>query len=237
MDLKSKLLDQIESSQNNVTDTQTVQDIIQKTFLWTWGITFIVFAVWYYIVSLIKAWTISTWNYMVAFWASFIIGLILIFGITWWYTKMRYSTLAVLTLLFAVAEWIWLAWVLYAYNASSVINAFAWASILFIVLAIYGYTTKTDLTKLWSLFLVWLITIIILSLVNMFLLHSSQLEMILSIVWLVIFLWLVAWDMQILKIMAQSWDRRLEMVFWVSLYLDFINIFLELLKIFWNRND
>ena len=237
MNLKSSLVDQIQSSTKNITDNQTVQDIIQRTFLWTWGITFIVFAVWYYIVSLIKAWTISTWNYMVAFWASFIIGLILIIAITWGYSKMRYSTVAVLTFLFAIAEWVWLAWVLSAYNASSVINAFAWASILFIVLAIYGYTTKTDLTKLWSLFLIWLITIIILSLVNMFFLHSSWFEMIISIVWLVIFLWLVAWDIQMLKTMAQSWDRRLEMVFWVSLYLDFINIFLELLKIFWSRNN
>ena len=236
MDLKSKLLDQIKSSQDTITDNQTVQDIIQKTFLWTWGITFIVFAVWYYIVSLIKAGTISTWNYMIAFWASVIIWLILVIAITWWYSKMRYSTVVVLTFLFAIAEWIWLAWVLYAYDAASVINAFAWASVLFIVLAIYGYTTKSDLTKLWNLLLVGLITIIILSLVNMFLLHSSQLEMIISIVWLIIFLWLVAWDMQMLKTMAQSWDKRLEMVFWVSLYLDFINIFIELLKIFWNSN-
>jgi len=237
MNLKSKLLDQIWSSQENIVNNEVVQDIIQKTFFWTWGITFIVFAVWYYIVSLIKNNIINVWEYMITFWISFILWLILIFVITWWYSKMNYMTVAILTLLFSIAEWVSLSWILYMYNAASVINAFAWAAILFIVLAIYGYVTKTDLTKLWSLLIVWLITIILLSIINIFFIHSNQLELILSIVWIVIFLWLTAYDIQILKTMAWSWDRRLEMVFWISLYLDFINIFLELLKIFGNKNE
>ena len=122
------------------------------------------------------------------------------------------------------------------YNATSIINAFAWAALLFIIMAIYGYVTKTDLTKLWSILSVWLITVIILSVINTLFIHSSSFELIISIVSIPIFLWLIAFELQTLKLMAISGDRRLEIVFWISLYLDFINIFLELLKIFWDRD-
>lgn len=237
MDLKTKLLDQLESTEWNIINNEIVQWIIQRAFLWTWGITFIVFAIWYYVVSLMKTWVINASQYTIAFWASAILWLIFVVAITWFYSKMKYSILAVLAILFAVVEWVWLAWVLYVYNASSVINAFAAAAVLFIVFAIYGYVTKTDLTKLWTLLFVWLIAVIILSLINMFLIHSSQFDMIISIIALVIFLGLTAWDLQMLKMMAQTWDKRLEIVFWISLYLDFINIFLELLKIFGSSND
>jgi len=148
---------------------------------------------------------------------------------------MNYTTLSVLTIMFAIAEWVWIAWILTIYNAASVINAFAWAAILFIVMWIYWYVTKTDLTKFWTILFIWLIVLIILEIINMFM-WSSWFEMILSAVWLLLFMWITAWDLQMLKTMATTWDRRLEIVFWVSLYLDFINMFLELLELFWNKN-
>ena len=238
MDLKTKLQENIKSYSNSGTmlDNDTVQGIIQKTFLWMWWITLIVFLVWYYVLWLLKDNYISAWNYQVAFWASFVVSLLLIVVITFKYSSMKYSTLSILALLFSVSEWVGLAGILAIYSATSVINAFAWAAVLFLMLAIYGYTTKQDLTKFWTLFIVWLITIILLSLLNVFLLHSSALELWLSIVGLLLFLWLTAWDIQILKQMAQTWDRRLEIVFWISLYLNFINIFIELLQIFGSRD-
>ncbi len=239
MSLKAKLEQQVqmELNQNTITNNDTVQSIIQRTFLWLGWITAIVFAVWYYIVGMIKAGTIDPSQYMVAFWVSAILWLWLVFAITWFYTKWNYTTLSILAILFAVAEWVWLAGILAVYNAASVINAFAGAALLFIIMAIYGYTTKADLTKLGTILIVWLIAVIVLSLVNMLFIHSSWFELIISIVALLIFLWLTAWDLQLLKQMAATWDRRLEIVFWISLYLDFINIFLELLKIFGSNND
>jgi len=246
MDLKAKLKESLQSASTwevlwqqmeiNV-NNEVVQSIIQRAFLWLGIITFIVFAVGYYMVSLIKAWTITPTQYMIAFWASAILWLVLVFVISWFWQKFNYATLAILTILFAVLEWVWLSWVLAAYSSASVINAFAWASVLFIVMALYGYFTKTDLTKLWTLLLVGLIAIIILTIINISFIHSSWFDLILSILWLIIFLWLTAWDLQILKQMAATWDKRLELVFGVSLFLDFINIFLELLRIFGDRDS
>jgi len=173
---------------------------------------------------------------MIAFWVSALAWLWLVVAITWGYQKMSYTTLSVLTIIFALAEWVWLAGILSTYGIASVINAFAWAALLFVVMWIYGYVTKTDLTKFWTILLVWLITLVILEVINIFI-GSSQIDMILSWVWVLLFMWLTAWDLQILKMMADTWDRRLELVFWVSLYLDFINIFMMLLRLFGNNNE
>ena len=188
-------------------------------------------------VSLIKSWAITPAQYNIAFWASAILGLVLVFVISWFWQKFNYATLAILTVLFAILEGIGLSGVLAVYSSASVINAFAGASVLFIIMALYGYFTKTDLTKLWTILLVWLIAIIVLTLINVLFVHSSGFDLVLSIIGLLIFLGLTAWDLQILKQMAATWDRRLELVFGVSLFLDFINIFLELLKIFGSRDE
>ncbi len=235
MDLKAKLKDSLVSETGAVVPSEIVQSITQRSFLWTWAITAIVFAVAYYIVWMIKWWAIDPSQYMIAFWVSAFAWLWLVIAISWGYQKMNYATLSVLTIIFALAEWVWLAGILAAYNAASVINAFAGAALLFVIMWVYGYVTKTDLTKFWTILLVWLITLVILEVVNMFL-WSSQLEMILSWVWVLLFMWLTAWDLQMLKMMAATWDRRLELVFWVSLYLDFINLFIMLLQLFGNRN-
>jgi FtsH-binding integral membrane protein len=236
MDLKAKL----EESLAHVwveTNNEIVQKIIANTFLWTWAITAIVFAVGYYMVYLIKTGAINPGQYTIAFWASAILGLILVFAISWFYEKFNYKTLAVLALLFAVAEGVWLGGILSVYSAASVINAFAAAAVVFVWMAIYGYTTKTDLTKLWVILFWWLIWLIVLSLINVFFVHSSGLDLWLSILWLLIFMWLVAWDLQMLKMMASTGDRRFDIVFAISLYLDFINIFLEILKLIGKSDD
>ena len=239
MDLKTKLKESLqeELSHQNIANNETIQWIIQRSFIWMWVITAIVFVIWYYIVWLIKSGQIEASQYKIAFWVSAILWLWLVFAITWWYEKMKYSTLSILAIIFSIVEWVWLAGVLAAYNAASVINAFAGAALLFIIMAVYGYVTKSDLTKLWTILLVWLIAIIVLSLINVFFIHSSWFDLVLSIVGLLIFLWLVAFDLQTLKLMAITWDKRLEIVFWVSLYLDFINIFLTLLRIFSSSDD
>ena len=239
MDLKAKLQESINQELNSWTlmENETVQSIIQKTFLWMWAITAIVFAVGYYMVWLIKSWAIEVSQFTIAFWVSIILWLGLVFAISWFWQKMSYTTLSILAILFAVAEWVWLTWVLAYYSTASIINAFAGAALLFIIMAIYGYITKTDLTKLGSMLVVWLITIITLSLLNMFFFHSQWFDLVLSIIWLLTFLWLTAWNLQTLKLAAQTWDKRLEIVFWVSLFLDFINIFLYLLRIFGSNND
>lgn len=230
MDLKTKLKDQLNSVVNDsIVNNETVQKIIANSFLWMWIITTIVFAVWYYMVYLVKTSSIDSNSYFIAFIASIIIGFVLVIVISWFYEKFNYTTLAILALLFAVSEWVGISWILASYSATDVINAFAAAAALFIIMAIYWYTTKSDLTKFGTILLVGLIALIIVEVINIFI-GSSQLGMILSWIWILLFMWLVAWNLQVLKLMAASGDRRFEIVFGLSLYLDFINIFLEILK-------
>ena len=227
----------IEQAHSALEKNLEAQSIIQRTFLRMGLITFLVFAVWYLILYLIKAQTISLVQYAPLFWISMIGGIILIFVISFLWQKMNYVTLASLAILFALLQWVGLTGVLYTYSAASIINAFAGAWILFVIMALYGYFTKSDLTKLWPILLIWLIAVIVLSLANIFLIKSSTLDLALSVITLIVFLWLVAWNLQVLKLVALSQDRRLEIVFWISLYLDFINIFLALLRLFGNSRE
>ncbi len=235
MDLKAKLQDSLINSSFGTVNNELKQSIIQRSFLWTWIITTIVFLVAYYIVWMLKWWLVNPHQYMIAFWVSMIIGFWLVIAITWGYQKMKYPTLAILSILFALAEWVWLAGILSIYNAASIINAFAWAALLFLIMGVYWYITKTDLTKFWTILFVGLITLVILELINLFL-YSSWLSMVLSWLWVLLFMWLTAWDLQTLKAMSETWDKRLELVFWISLYLDFINIFIMLLNLLWSNN-
>ena len=89
--------------------------------------------------------------------------------------------------------------VLEAYTSASVLMALASTMVLFICMAIIGHTTEIDLTKFGSLFMVGLIVLIITSALNIFLIHSTMLELVLTYAGVIIFLGLIAYDMQKLR--------------------------------------
>ena len=108
-------------------------------------------------------------------------------------------------------------------------------------MAIAGYTTKTDLTKMGSLLMIGLIGIVIASVINIFM-QSDKMSFICSILGVIIFTGLTAWDVQKIKNLAAEDDgstsfRKLSVMGALSLYLDFINIFLYLLRLFGGRKD
>ena len=214
-----------------IIESNVEQSIIQAAFMWLWIITAIVFLLGTYLST---SWFVlsSAMSWGIAIW-----WLLLAIIISWLYESMSYLTLWVLAILFWILEWVWLSSIFAIYSSTSIIWAFLWASILFIVMAIYWYTTKRDITKWWNILFVWLISIILLTLINIFFLQSSWFDIALSIVWIFIFLGLTAWDLQMLKIMSETWDKRLSIVFGVWLFLNFINIFLDLLNLFWNSDQ
>ena len=111
---------------------------------------------------------------------------------------------------------------------------------MFGTMAVVGYTTKTDLTKFGSIIFMGLIGIIIASVVNMFM-HSSTLDYIISFGGVLIFTGLTAYDVQKLKRIGSQiteeneTSRKMTIMGALTLYLDFINLFLFLLRIFGNR--
>jgi hypothetical protein len=109
-------------------------------------------------------------------------------------------------------------------------------------MAIAGYTTKTDLTKLGSILFIGLIGIVIASVINWFT-HSSQLDYIISILGVIIFTGLTAYDVQKLKSLGVQVEgdtiaaKKLGIMGALTLYLDFINLFLFLLRLFGGKRD
>ena len=123
------------------------------------------------------------------------------------------------------------------YNMGSIVSAFMGGAILFGVMSGYGYFTKKDLSGLGSLLFVGLIAIIIASIVNIFI-GSTVMQMVISAIAIIIFLGLTAYDtQQIREEVSMENDGIAEVRGALTLYLDFINLFLSLLQLFGEKKD
>jgi FtsH-binding integral membrane protein len=178
---------------------------------------------------------VSMFGYIVMF-APF--GLVLLMGMR--FAKMSYGSLVAVFGIYAVLMGMSLSFILLIYTAASVFQTFLTTSLMFVVMAVVGYTTKTDLTKFGSILMMALIGLIIASVINMFM-HSGTMDYIISFVGVLIFTGLIAYDVQKLKrigsgIMYQNQDaNKLAVMGALSLYLDFINLFLFLLRFMGDR--
>lgn len=122
-----------------------------------------------------------------------------------------------------------------AYTAVSIVQAFMGAAVLFLTMTLYGYTTQKSLDSWGGFLLVGLIAIIVVSLINLFI-GSSMLSMLVSAAAVLIFLGLTAYDTQKIKEqLATSNSPAVEVYGAMSLYLDFINLFIHLLSLFGQR--
>ena len=123
------------------------------------------------------------------------------------------------------------------YNLGSIVSAFMGAAVLFAVMSGYGYFTKKSLDSIGKWLIVGLIGIIISSIINIFV-GSTVAQMVISSLAIVIFLGLTAWDTQrIRQELAVNTSAAAEVSGALSLYLNFINIFLNLLQLFGNKNE
>ena len=123
------------------------------------------------------------------------------------------------------------------YNMGSIVSAFMGGAILFAVMSGYGYFTKKDLSGLGSLLFVGLIAIIIASIVNIFI-GSTVMQMVISAIAILIFLGLTAYDtQQIREELSMDNDGIAEIRGALTLYLDFINLFLNLLQLFGEKKE
>lgn len=155
------------------------------------------------------------------------------------YQKLSPAIMTLLFMAFAILIGMSLSFILIVYTASSVYQTFAISAGMFGIMAITGYTTKTDLTKFGSIMFMGLIGIIIAMVVNFFL-KSTAMEYIISVIGVLVFTGLTAYDVQKLKrIGGQAMDagntRKMAIMGALTLYLDFINLFLFLLRLLGNR--
>jgi FtsH-binding integral membrane protein len=144
-------------------------------------------------------------------------------------------------LLYSTLTGVSLSTVFSIYTSSSIASTFFISSLTFGVMALTGYTTKTDLTKWGSLLFMGVIGIVIASIINMFL-GSSLMHYLISIVGVLVFTGLTAYDVQKIKNIGNQIDegtqtaQKLMIMGALTLYLDFINLFLMMLRLFGNRN-
>jgi FtsH-binding integral membrane protein len=138
---------------------------------------------------------------------------------------------------FAALMGVSFATIFVVYNLGSIVSAFMGAAVLFGTMAFYGYFTKRDLSGLGQFLFIGLIAIVIASIINIFI-GSSVAQMVISSLAIVIFTGLTAYDTQNIRQMV-SVDNpgNLEIAGALSLYLNFINIFLSLLQLFGQKND
>jgi FtsH-binding integral membrane protein len=123
------------------------------------------------------------------------------------------------------------------FNIGSIVSAFMAAAVLFAVMSFYGYFTKTSLDSLGKWMFVGLIAIIIASIINIFI-GSSVAQMVISVLAIIIFLGLTAYDtQQIRELLSVDRNGNTEVVGALTLYLDFINLFLNLLQLFGGRKE
>jgi len=124
------------------------------------------------------------------------------------------------------------------FTTASIVSAFMGAAILFATMSMYGYFTKKSLESWGSFLLVGLIAVVITSIVNIFI-GSSTLAMVVSAVAIIVFLGLTAYDTQRIRTELSVYepDSKAEILGALSLYLNFINLFMSLLQLFGERKD
>ena len=174
------------------------------------------------------------------FWGLIIAEFGLVIAISAAINKLSLTTATLLFILYSVINGATLSFIFAVYTMSSIASVFFITAGTFAVMAVVGYTTKKDLTSMGKILLMALIGIIIATVVNIFL-KSTGLEMIVSYLGVLIFVGLTAYDSQKIKqMLMQAPDagesaQKLALLGALTLYLDFINLFLYLLRIFGKR--
>lgn len=176
----------------------------------------------------------------ILFWGLIIAELVLVFTVSAAINRLSLTTATLLFLLYSVINGATMSFIFLLYTMSSIATVFFIAAGTFATMAVIGYTTKKDLSSMGKFLFMGLIGIIIATLVNHFI-KSDGLTMILSYAGVVVFVGLTAWDSQKIKqMLMQANDvdegtQKIALLGALSLYLDFINLFIYLLQILGKR--
>lgn len=162
------------------------------------------------------------------------------------FQRLSLPVLSAVFVLYSIINGISFSFILMIYTPGSVLSCFIAAAIMFGVMAVLGYTTDKDLTSFGRIMMMGLIGMVVVSLVNFFM-QSEAVSYVIGIVGVLVFTGLTAYDVQKLKNISRGFDangnamqitdtRKLAVMGALSLYLDFINLFLSLLRVFGRKN-
>jgi uncharacterized protein len=170
-------------------------------------------------------------------WVVIFAPLVAILAVSFAMDKFSKSALTLFLHGFAALMGLSFATIFVVYNMGSIVSAFMSAAVLFGVMSFYGYFTKKNLDSIGQFMFVGLIAIIIASIINIFI-GSTVFQMVISAIAVIVFLGLTAYDTQRIRQMVSfDNDGKAEIMGALSLYLNFINLFLSLLQLFGGRKD
>lgn len=185
----------------------------------------------------------------VAIWVLFVAELGLVMGVSAGITRLSPTTATVLFLLYALVNGLTLSAIFFAYDMGTIFQAFAASALTFGAMSIFGATTKKDLSSLGGILFMALIGLIIASVINIFWANSTM-DAIITYVGVFIFVGLTAYDTQKIKAMTSAVEdsvisgygdaampRKIAIIGALTLYLDFINLFLYILRLFARNRD
>lgn len=219
--------------------TRAENALMKNVYLWMAGALTVTGLVAYYVATSFEMMSLIFGNRLV-FWGLIIAEFGLVIGLNALLNRISAFTATLMFLLYAVVNGATLASIFVLYTMSSIASTFFVAAVTFAVMAIYGATTKSDLTKIGNICFMALIGVIIASLVNLWL-QNSMMQLIISIIGVLLFVGITAYDAQKIKQMlygAEENDttQKLAVVGALALYLDFVNLFLYLLRLFGRRD-
>jgi len=228
---------------------ELTQSFMQRVFFWMGGALALSGVSAYGVAQspvLMKFFFANMWMLL----GLFIVQIGIAVALSGWIMRLSYESALALFLGYAALTGITLSSIFMVYTLPSIVSAFCTASALFLAMGMYGMITKRDLTSMGAITMMILFGVIIAMLINMFL-RSSALDYVISMVSVVIFSLLTAYDMQKLKQLGEGIayidegdvvdharvTKNVALFGAFTLFLDFVNLFLALLKLFGNRRD
>ena len=211
-------------------------NLVSKTFLWMCFGLLVTFLTGYF-VSHSEVMLENIYGGM-SYWIFVIVELVLVIVLSLRVMKMKPATAKVSFLLYSFVSGLTFASIFVYYAIDSIMLIFLVAAVIFAVMALIGYTTKVDLTRIGTYLFFALIAALITMIINIFL-GSSTLAMIISVVCVLIFIGITAYDVQKIKMLENSGLPKENLAIYgaLDLYLDFINLFLHLLQLFGRSRD
>ncbi|MCI8394874.1 MAG: Bax inhibitor-1/YccA family protein [Bacilli bacterium] len=210
--------------------------LIPKVLLWMTLGLFVTFATGY-VVSLNDTMLLNIFT-SGFYWVFIIAELILVIVLSARITKMKGTTAKICFILYAFISGLTFSSIFIVYELMSIFYVFLIAAIVFAIFAAIGYFTDLDLTNIGSLLLMGLVAVVICMIMNIFI-GSEKFNLVLSIISIAIFIGFTAYDIQKIKRLENSGlpEENLAIYGALELYLDFINIFLDLLKLIGESKD
>lgn len=210
--------------------------VLSKMFLWMFLGLMVTFGVAYFLSQndTMMYNLFSGKKYMIVWIAEIVVVMVLSLRIR----KLSVMSARILFILYSLLTGVTVSTIFIVYSISSIIYVFLITSVLFLIFGLIGYFTKLDLSKLGSILMMALLGSLICVFINIFV-RSETFDLVTTIIMVLIFLGYIAYDINVIKNNYRDIQDEDKLVIYgaLSLYLDFINLFLRLLRLFGKSND